>query len=91
MRRIYDFECTVPPLLTESLLRARAEERRLRRRTALAAAGGLLMQTGAALLIFAALVGERGIILAAAYLGVSLACGAAVAVVFKEKEGVLIK
>ncbi len=91
MRGIYDFERAAPPALTEGMLRARAAERRLRRRTVAAAAGGLLMQASAALLIFAALGGERGFILAAIYLGASLAGGAAVTVVFKEKERVTIK
>lgn len=44
MKQIYSFEQENPPVLSESLLRAKLERRRLHRQTALLAAGGILLQ-----------------------------------------------
>lgn len=44
MKKPYDFEQAVPPVLTETILRKRLEQQKLRRQAILVSIGGTLMQ-----------------------------------------------
>ena len=87
MKKPYDFEQAIPPVLTETILRKRLEQQKLRRQAILVSIGGTLMQL--CLLALALLLYEAypmTSILTVCYVLFSTAGTGIVAVVFWRKR-----
>lgn len=88
MKQIYDFEQHHPPVLNESILRTKLEQRRLRWQAAWIAFAGLLMQ-GVLVLLGLSVAKEFSVVtyLCGFYVFFSAIGGSILAIVYTEREG----